>query len=84
MTYIKETQAINIYTFVDGKTTVYIQHPNIREMVEAPQLVNLPEILEAMFLAETNPALQDALERVKMLYALSVEKKQDEVMWHPV
>lgn len=84
MTIIDEIQSITIYTYIDGTKTVYIQHPNIKEMVEAPELKDLPDLVDAMFLAETNPALQDALDRVKMLYVLSQKKQQDKIMWHPV
>ncbi len=84
MTHIKDMQSINIYTFIDDTRTVYIQHPNLKEMVEAPELKDLPDIINVMLLSNTNPALQDALDRVKMLYALTQEKQQDKIMWHPV
>ncbi len=84
MTHIKDMQSINIYTFIDDTRIVYIQHPNLREMVESPELKDLPDIIDAMFKADANPALQDALDRVKMLYALTQKKQQDKIMWHPV
>ncbi len=84
MTHIKDMQSINIYTFIDDTRTVYIQHPNLKEMVEAPELKDLPDIINVMLLSNTNPALQDALDRVKMLYALTQKKQQDKIMWHPV
>ncbi len=84
MTHIKDMQSINIYTFIDDTRTVYIQHPNLKEMVEAPELKDLPDVIDAMFKAGANPALQDALDRVKMLYALTQKKQQDKIMWHPV
>lgn len=84
MTHIKEIQTITIYTFIDGSTGVYIQHPNLKEMVEAPQLKDVPLLIDAMFRAEQIPALQDSLDRVKIVYKLSTKDKQDTVMWHPV
>lgn len=34
--------------------------------------------------AENNPALQDALERVKIVYELSRKDQDDKPGWHPV
>ena len=34
--------------------------------------------------AKTNPALQDALDRVIVLYELSKKNDNEEPMWHPV
>jgi hypothetical protein len=39
------------------------------------------KILEA---AEQNPALQDAIDRVKVLYELSRDPEKEPPMWHPV
>lgn len=38
-------------------------------------------ILEA---GKQNPALQDAIDRVKVLYELSRDPEKDPPMWHPV
>jgi len=85
MTHIKEIQVVNIYKYIDDTIAAYVQHPDLKEMVEAPQLKDLEIMIDAMFKAEHIPALQEALDRVKIVYALSIgQKKQDEIMWHPV
>lgn len=84
MTHIKEIQTITIYTYIDDSMGVYIQHPNLKEMVEAPQLKDIGLLIDALFRAEQIPALQDALDRVKIVHKLSTKDNKDKVMWHPV
>jgi hypothetical protein len=67
---IKDITTINIH-HGDGEHEVYIKHPDLREMVYAKDLEDLPELIDALFQASGNPALQDALDRVKILYRLS-------------
>jgi len=45
------------------------------------QIILWGKIIQA---AKTNPALQDAIDRVIVLYELSKKNDGDEPMWHPV
>ena len=66
---IKDFTTINIHHGED-KHEVWIKNPDLGEMVHAESLYDLPEIIDAMFRAPHNPALQDALDRVKIIYRL--------------
>lgn len=59
----------------DGADTVYIKHPDLQEMVVADALYDLHDFINMMFDARyrNDPALQDCLDRAKILYTL---KKQ--------
>lgn len=67
---IKNFTTINIHHGEDDHE-VWIKNPDLKEMVLAENLHDLPELIDAMFRAPYNPALQDALDRVKILYRLS-------------
>jgi len=67
---IKDFTTINIHHGED-EHEVWIKNPDLKEMVQAESLYDLPEIIDAMFRAPYNPALQDALDRVKIVYRLS-------------
>ena len=70
---IKSITVINIMHNTDGTDTVYIKHPDLQEMVVADALQDLPEFIEMLFQSRVrgNAALQDTLERAKILYTLS-------------
>jgi hypothetical protein len=59
----------------DGTDTVYIKHPDLQEMVVADALHDLHDFVNMMFDARyrDDPALQETLDRAKILYTL---KKQ--------
>jgi hypothetical protein len=67
---IQDITTVNIHHGLD-KHEVWIKHPDLKEMVLAESLHDLPEMIDAMFRAPFNPALQDALDRVKIVYRLS-------------
>lgn len=67
---IKDFTTINIH-HGEGDHEVWIKNPDLKEMVLAESLHDLPELIDAMFRAPYNPALQDALDRVKIVYRLS-------------
>ena len=67
---IKNFTTINIHHGEDDHE-VWIKNPDLKEMVLAENLHDLPELIDAMFRAPYNPALQDAIDRVKILYRLS-------------
>jgi hypothetical protein len=46
--------------------------------------VQLDEWNKILVAAKTNPALQEAVERVKIIYELSRDPDQEPPMWHPV
>lgn len=56
----------------DGTDTVYIKHPDLQEMVVADALYDLSAFIDMMFDARyrNDPALQQALDRAKILYTL--------------
>jgi hypothetical protein len=72
---IKNVTTINIMHHTDGADTVYIKHPDLQEMVVADALYDLHDFINMMFDARyrNDPALQDCLDRAKILYTL---KKQ--------
>jgi hypothetical protein len=72
---IKNITTINIMHHTDGADTVYIKHPDLQEMVVADALYDLHDFVNMMFDARyrNDPALQDCLDRAKILYTL---KKQ--------
>jgi len=67
---IKNFTTINIH-HGEGEHEVWIKNPDLQEMVRADSLKDLPELIDAMFRAPNNPVLQDALDRVKIVYKLS-------------
>lgn len=67
---IKDITTVNIH-HGQNEHEVWIKHPDLKEMVLADNLHDLPELIDAMFRAPSNPALQDALDRVKIVYRLS-------------
>lgn len=67
---IKDFTTINIH-HGENDHEVWIKNPDLKEMVLAENLHDLPELIDAMFRAPHNPALQDALDRVKIVYRLS-------------
>lgn len=52
--------------------------------IHGPTSEELSEMVSIMQAARTNPTLQDALDRVKMLYKLIEVEKDYVPMWHPV
>jgi hypothetical protein len=66
---IQKFTTINIH-HGDNSHEVWIKHPDLQEMVKAESLHDLPELMDVLFAAADNPALQDALDRVKILYRL--------------
>lgn len=69
---IKNFTTINIH-HGEGEHEVWIKNPDLQEMVRADSLEDLPEMIDAMFRAPYNPALQDAIDRVKIVYRLSTK-----------
>jgi len=67
---IQNFTTINIH-HGDTDHEVWIKNPDLNEMVKADSLHDLPEFVDALFRAPNNPALQDALDRVKIVYRLS-------------
>lgn len=69
---IKNITTINIMHHTDGTDTVYIKHPDLQEMVVADALYDLSAFIDMMFDARyrNDPALQQALDRAKILYTL--------------
>ena len=67
---IQNITTVNIH-HGENEHEVWIKHPDLKEMVQADNLHDLPELIDAMFRAPYNPALQDALDRVKIVYRLS-------------
>ena len=67
---IRDITTVNIHHGLD-EHEVWIKNPDLKEMVHAESLHDLPELIDAMFRAPYNPALQDALDRVKIVYRLS-------------
>jgi hypothetical protein len=67
---IKNFTTINIH-HGDGAHEVWIKNPDLQEMIKADSLHDLPEFVDALFRAPHDPALQDALDRVKIVYRLS-------------
>jgi hypothetical protein len=51
---------------------------------EYRQQEKLQEWNNILVAAERNPALQEAIDRVKVLYELSRDPEKDPPMWHPV
>ena len=71
---IKKITTINIMHY-EHEDVVYIKHPELQEMVVADALHDLDDFINMMFNARyrDDPALQECLERAKILYTL---KKQ--------
>lgn len=67
---IREITTVNIH-HGHNEHEVWIKHPDLKEMVLADNLHDLPELIDAMFQAPYNPALQDALDRVIIMHRLS-------------
>ncbi len=59
----------------DDEDVVYIKHPDLQEMVAADALYDLHDFINMLFSARagTDLALQETLDRAKILYTL---KKQ--------
>ena len=73
---IKNITTINIMHHTDGTETVYIKHPDLQEMIVADALYDLSDYINMLFSARagTDLALQETLDRAKILYTL---KKQN-------
>ena len=56
----------------DGTETVYIKHPDLQEMIVADALYDLSDYINMLFSARagTDLALQETLDRAKILYTL--------------
>ena len=66
---IKRITTINIMHY-ETEDVVYIKHPDLQEMVEAP-LHDFDRILQMLFLEQSNPAIKEALDRARVIYELS-------------
>lgn len=69
---IKNITTINIMHHTDGTETVYIKHPDLQEMIVADALYDLSDYINMLFSARagTDLALQETLDRAKILYTL--------------
>jgi len=74
---IKEVTSIDVHYGKDGDTQVWITSKSKpgRQMIRAEYLDFLPEFIQAVEASTDNPGLQDAIDRVIMLYRLG--KKND-------
>ena len=52
--------------------------------IQIQKQLEMDEWLKVIEASRTNPALHDALERVKIIYELSREPDNEPPMWHPV
>ena len=96
MTIYKADQisSYDVYESPDGGLTIYkrksgtterVLHsvaPELQERIELEQRSN--EWMDIFNTAERTPALQEAIERVKILYELSRDPKTLPADWHPV
>lgn len=88
------TEADWVYESPDGGKTVYRRRPGSdirsRELhyidpehkKAMDEIINRAEWNEILSNAKSNPALQKAIDRVKLLYALT--KDDNSIPWHPV
>jgi len=96
MTIYKANQitSYDVYESPDGGLTVYKRQAGTAERVlhsVAPELQAQIELerrrnewMDIFNTAERSPALQEAVERVKVLYELSKDPKTLPPDWHPV
>jgi hypothetical protein len=96
MTIYKANQisSYDVYESPDGGLTIYkrksgsserVLHsvaPELQERIELERRRN--EWMDIFNTAERTPALQEAIERVKILYELSKDPKTLPPDWHPV
>lgn len=88
---IKQTLEYTIYENQDGTMDVYkkIDGGDFRKLVstleESMDLTKKhAEWMDILHLANKSPALQEAIERVIVLYELQVKDEDRSLMWHPV
>lgn len=81
-----------IYESPDGGKTTYAREQGSSERIligysydmekELERIHKEQQWMDILKLSEQSPALQEAIERVIMIYELS--KQQEPLMWHPV
>ena len=91
---IKNITEITIYESPDGGKTVYSRtngssqrklHSVSSDLeTEMARVALESKWLAILNLSERSPALQEAIDRVVMLYELSKPDHDDTVLWHPV
>lgn len=67
---IKEIDVINIHWSAEGDTQVWVKLRDMQEMAIDTALEDLPEVIDIMRHARTNPGLQECLDRAKIMYRL--------------
>jgi hypothetical protein len=67
---IKDIDVINIHYGHDDESQVWVKLRDMQEMAIDPSLDELPEMIEILRQARTNPGLQECLDRVKIVYRL--------------
>ena len=67
---IKEIDVINIHHGDGGQTQTWVKLRDMQEMAIDPALDDLPEMIEMLRQARTNPGLQDCIDRAKIMYRL--------------
>ena len=91
-TYIYERVGDEVYAREEGKTERVLIGYNLpntpRDPLDYMHYQSSPNEAqlwhEIRHAAKSNPELQKALDRAKVLYYLSKEGKDDVLMWHPV
>lgn len=94
MSLIKNITEVTIFESPDGGKTVYSRkngspmrqlHSVSADLQEEMDRVHKEQQWMAILeVSERSPALQEAIERVIMLYELSVKDEDKPTMWHPV
>jgi hypothetical protein len=81
-TYVYEREGTRIYARRVGQTERTLIGEDFLEDIQARRTALAQEWEPIVFAAEQNPALQEAIERVKILYALT--KEETTIDHHPV
>jgi hypothetical protein len=81
-TYVYEREGTRIYARRVGQTERTLIGEDFLEDIQARRTALAQEWEPIVFAAEQNPALQEAIDRVKILYALT--KEETTIDHHPV
>jgi hypothetical protein len=81
-TYVYEREGSRIYARRVGSTERTLIGEDFLEDIQARRTALAQEWEPIVFAAEQNPALQEAIERVKILYELT--KQETTIQHHPV
>jgi len=82
-TYVYEREGGRVYARKIGQLERILVGEDFLEDIHARRTALAQEWEPIVFAAEQNPALQEAIDRVKVLYAL-INQEQNTIQHHPV